>query len=51
MSPPAAPTNVARVDFERLVDAHYAALYRFALSLAKNAMQARSVQCSTNPSL
>ena len=27
-------------DFEKLVDTHYAALYRFALSLAKNATEA-----------
>ena len=47
MSPPAAPTDVARVDFERLVDAHYAALYRFALSLAKNAMQAADLTQQT----
>ena len=47
MSPPAAPNDVARVDFERLVDAHYAALYRFALSLAKNAMQAADLTQQT----
>lgn len=47
MSPPSAPTGVAGVDFERLVNAHYAALYRFAFSLAKNAMQAADLTQQT----
>ena len=40
MSPPDSPTSVAKMDFEHLVDAQYAGLYRFAYSLAKNEMQA-----------
>ena len=31
---------MAEVDFEQLVDAHYASLYRFAFSLAKNETEA-----------
>jgi RNA polymerase sigma-70 factor (ECF subfamily) len=38
---------VARADFEQLVDAHYAALYRFALSLAKNEMDAADLTQQT----
>jgi len=30
------PTNATENEFEKLVDTHYAALYRFALSLSKN---------------
>lgn len=41
------PTPVATVDFEHLVDAHYAALYRFAYSLARNAMQAADLTQQT----
>lgn len=47
MSPPDAPTNVATVDFEHLVEAHYAALYRFAYSLAKDAMPAADLTQQT----
>ncbi len=47
MSAPTTPKHVARVDFELLVDTHYAALYRFALSLAKNAMQAADLTQQT----
>ncbi|MEO5720300.1 MAG: RNA polymerase sigma factor [Chthoniobacterales bacterium] len=47
MSPPTAPTDVAKVDFELLVETHYAALYRFAYSLAKNAMQAADLTQQT----
>ncbi|MEP6810374.1 MAG: RNA polymerase sigma factor, partial [Chthoniobacterales bacterium] len=35
------------VDFESLVDTHYAALYRFAFSLAKNAMPAADLTQQT----
>jgi len=38
---------VTRLDFEQLVDAHYAALYRFALSLAKNEMDAADLTQQT----
>ena len=39
--------DVATPDFEQLVDAHYAALYRFALSLAKNEMDAADLTQQT----
>ncbi|HEY4270655.1 MAG TPA: RNA polymerase sigma factor [Candidatus Udaeobacter sp.] len=39
--------GVARADFEQLVDAHYAALYRFAFSLAKNEMDAADLTQQT----
>ncbi len=38
---------MTRLDFEQLVDAHYAALYRFALSLAKNEMDAADLTQQT----
>jgi RNA polymerase sigma factor (sigma-70 family) len=41
------PTEAGQVDFEQLVDAHYAALYRFAYSLAKNEMQAADLTQQT----
>ncbi len=47
MSLPTAPTNVASVNFEHLVEAHYEALYRFAFSLAKNAMSAADLTQQT----
>lgn len=47
MSLPGPPTGVAKVDFEQLVDAQYAALYRFAYSLAKNEMQAADLTQQT----
>ena len=47
MSTSVAPTDVAKVDFELLVDTHYGALYRFAYSLAKNAMQAADLTQQT----
>ncbi len=39
--------EVAGVDFEQLVGAYYAALYRFAYSLAKNEMQAADLTQQT----
>src|SRR5260370_37391009 len=39
--------DVTEPDFEQLVDAHYAALYRFALSLAKNEMDAADLTQQT----
>lgn len=47
MSPSDPPTTEAKVDFEHLVDAHYAALYRFAYSLAKNEMPAADLTQQT----
>ncbi len=47
MLPPDAPMEVAGVDFEQLVGAYYAALYRFAYSLAKNEMQAADLTQQT----
>ena len=47
MSPPDPPTGVAKVNFEQLVDAQYAGLYRFAYSLAKNEMQAADLTQQT----
>ncbi len=47
MSAPNPPTDMAKVEFERLVDTHYTALYRFAFSLAKNAMSAADLTQQT----
>lgn len=47
MSAPEPHTGVARLDFEQLVDAHYAPLYRFALSLARNEMEAADLTQQT----
>ena len=47
MSRPEGPTIVGEVNFEQLVDAHYAALYRFGYSLAKNEMQAADLTQQT----
>lgn len=40
-------TSVASVDFEQLVDTHYAALYRFAYSLARNETDAADLTQQT----
>jgi RNA polymerase sigma-70 factor (ECF subfamily) len=47
MLPPDSPINVATVDFDQLVEAHYAALYRFGLSLARNEMEAADLTQQT----
>lgn len=47
MPSPETHNNVARLDFEQLVDAHYSALYRFALSLARNEMEAADLTQQT----
>lgn len=41
------PTKAVDTDFEKLVDAHYAALYRFALSLSKNESDAADLTQQT----
>lgn len=47
MSSPESHIGVATLDFEQLVDAHYAALYRFALSLARHEMEAADLTQQT----
>ncbi len=47
MSSPESHIGVARLDFEQLVDAHYAALHRFALSLTRNEMEAADLTQQT----
>lgn len=47
MSAPEPHNDVARLDFAQLVDAHYAPLYRFGLSLARNEMEAADLTQQT----
>lgn len=47
MSSPESHIGVPRLEFEHLVDAYYAALYRFALSLARHEMEAADLTQQT----